>query len=766
MKRTLSFLCFGMLLLPLSMGAAEPPISNQTPEQQMAEGLGSFQRGDFEQAAISWTAAARQYEQAGKSREQEDALVRLAQAYQAMGHYTEAFQSLKSAIALAEREREPGRMALVLGSAGSLYLAAGQPDNAERYLGEALRLANEVGNATLSAAVSNDLGNLQTSQKKYANALASYKQSVSLAKATQNRELAARALINAAAASSESGRYPEAKEWLDQAVEQIQDTEASHDKAYGLITIGLGYHNLRPYLPAGKDALLVKAAKLFNDAANLSESNGDPLASSYAWGYLGNAYENEQRYEEALDLTRRAIFAGQQAVAPESLYRWHWQTGRLLKALGKPREAVPAYQRAVYALQSIRPEMATTFSSSQSSFRESSGGVYFELADLLLQQAAAEQEREKSEPYLIAAREAVESFKVAELRDYFRDDCVDAARSRTTSLEIVSPSAAVIYPIILPDRLELLVSLPGGLRRISVGVTADTLTREVRAFRKKLEKRTTTEYLPHAQQLYDWLIRPLHPLLGSQPIDTLVFVPDGSLRTIPMAALHDGKQFVIAKYAVATTPGLTLTDPRPITRLTTKALSAGLTEAVQNFPPLPNVSEELQTVQRLYPGTVLLNEDFSVARVEKELREGQFAIVHIASHGQFESDVRKSFLLAFDDKLTMDRLDQVVGLFRFRETPLALLVLSACQTAAGDDRAALGLAGVAIKAGASSALATLWFINDQASSELVMEFYRQLQSGSITKAAALQRAQLKLLEDPVYQHPAYWSPFLLLNNWL
>jgi CHAT domain-containing protein len=114
----------------------------------------------------------------------------------------------------------------------------------------------------------------------------------------------------------------------------------------------------------------------------------------------------------------------------------------------------------------------------------------------------------------------------------------------------------------------------------------------------------------------------------------------------------------------------------------------------------------------------------------------------------------------------MDQLEQYVGLFKFREDPLELLTLSACETAVGDDRAALGLAGVAIKAGARSALGTLWYINDQASSDLVAEFYRQLQDPSISRAIALQRAQIKMLGNRRYQHPGYWAPFLLINNWL
>jgi CHAT domain-containing protein len=161
-----------------------------------------------------------------------------------------------------------------------------------------------------------------------------------------------------------------------------------------------------------------------------------------------------------------------------------------------------------------------------------------------------------------------------------------------------------------------------------------------------------------------------------------------------------------------------------------------------------------------------VNQNFLVSRLENELGNKQFNIIHIASHGQFESDIKKTFLLTFDDRLTMDQLEQYVGLFRFREDPLELLTLSACETAAGDDRAALGISGIAIKAGARSALATLWYINDQASSTLVSEFYRQLQDPSVSRAIALKRAQLKLLNDRSYQHPSYWSPFLLINNWL
>ncbi|MGH7410968.1 MAG: CHAT domain-containing protein, partial [Candidatus Methylomirabilis sp.] len=489
-------------------------------------------------------------------------------------------------------------------------------------------------------------------------------------------------------------------------------------------------------------------------------------AASYAFGHRGHLYEQQQRYDEALLLTRLAVGYGQQVHAPESLYRWEWQTGRIFRAQKRLDEAILAHRRAADLVQTLRPEMVSGSGELAASFRQSSGRLFFEYADLLMQRASRTSTRQEAQPYLTAAREAIELFKTAELRDYFGDECVDAFQSRPTRLEDVSRQAAIIYPIILPDRTELLVSLPDGMHRLTVPVSQDELTEEVKAFRRLLQKQTTRQYLPHAQRLYDWILRPLEPTLAQFKLDTLVIVPDGPLRMIPLAALHDGRQFLIERYAIATTPGLNLTDPKPLARDRAQVLAAGLSEAVQGFPPLPNTPKELDAIASLYTSHRLLNQQFRIPALEREMKDNPFTIVHIASHGQIQKDVKDSFLLTFDDKLTMDRLTQVVGYFRFRDQPLELLTLSACQTAAGDDRAALGLAGIAIKAGARSALATLWFVSDEASSTLVVEFYRQLRDPSVSKAMALRRAQLKLMEDKTFQHPIFWAPFLMLNNWL
>jgi len=748
------------VVLAASAWAAEGP-----GDQAFRRGLDAFERGTFADAIAGWTEAARLYEREGNRAGQERALRSLGQAHASLGQYQQALARLEEARALAEPSRDPARVAPVLASLGSVELAAGQLDRAEPHLREAITQARTRGDDRLAAAALNDLGSLLALRQKPSEALDAYRESAALARRAGYRTLAAQGQSNASSVLRQTGRVPEAKTALDEALDQLLPAPPSHDMAFALVNVGLGYRDLASTFP-DRAEVMRRSATALNAAVAAADRLGDRRAGSYARGYLGMLYEDERRHAEALDLTRQALLLAQQVNAPESLYRWQWQAGRLLYALGRPEEAIESYRRAIATLQSIRPELSAGRGGAPVPFRESAGRVYFEAVDLLLRQATARRGREDITPLLVEARETVELFKAAELRDYFRDDCVDTALAKSTRLDVVSQSAVVVYPILMPDRTELLVSLPTGLKSIVVPVGEERLTQEVRQFRRRLEKRTTREYLPHAQQLYDWLIRPLAADLADLKVDTLVFVPDGPLRTIPMGALHDGKQFLISKYALGITPGLSLTDPRPIPRDHVKVLALGVTQAVQGFPALPNVQPELDALRTIYPSTVLLDQDFVVPAVEKQLREERYTIVHIASHGEVSGDAEQSFVLAFDGKLSVDRLDQFIGLFKYRDDPLELLTLSACDTAEGDDRAALGLAGVAIKAGARSALATLWEVNDEVSAQLVIDFYKELRDPSVSRVGALRRAQLKLVEDPRYDHPGFWAPFLLINNWL
>jgi CHAT domain-containing protein len=639
---------------------------------------------------------------------------------------------------------------------------------AERRVREALALASDLDNAELLAALLHTRGALLMAQQQWPAAHEAYQASARRAQQAQQFGTAGRALAHAALAAEREHQAARAKTLLDEGLAALRRAEPSHDTAYDLLLIGQAYHRLADADPA----LVLRAAEVLQEAADLAQTLQDARALSYARGYLGRLYEAAHRHQEALQLTRQAALAAQQVNAPESLYLWQWQTGRLLYALGDLPAALAAYERAIATVQTMRPELLRGSGRGAASFRASFGPLYFELAALLLRHAAALETQDQgtvSPQYVQAlhqARATIEQFKTAELRDYFGDECVDAARSRTTALEHVSPDTVIVYPILLPDRTELLVSLPSGLKRVVVPVAGPELEQWVIIFRNAVEDRDPLRYLQHAQRLYTWLIRPLEGDLARWPIQTIVWVPDGALRLLPLAALHDGQRFLVEQYALAVTPSLTLTEPRPLARDKPQVLAVGLSGAVEGFPPLPRVPDELHGIQRLYGGRVLLDQAFSPESLEQTIRQGQFGIVHIAAHGHFAPEAAQSFLLTAQGKLTLPRLAQMVGRLRFRAQPLELLTLSACDTAQGDDRAALGLAGVAIQAGARSALATLWQVADEAAAVLMTTFYQQLQTPGVSRARALQQAQVKLLQQPQYAEPFFWAPFLLINDWL
>lgn len=753
-------------MLPLSRLATTPGLilallASTTTVAAMRDepdATGLYQRGNFELAARQWDRTA------GSERgpaARLPALMGKGEALRALGRHPEAEAVLDEALGLAAGLKDSAAQAAILNGLGNIALATSRQPVAEKHLTAALELAQKAERPDLLAAIHNNLGNLKSAREQHQDALAAYRLAAGFGQQSGQNLLQAQALGNAARVAAVTGDGKGASALAQDARRLAASLEDSHGKAFLLLSLGQ-FHARQ----SGVDSPRL-AHQTLNEALRVADAIGDARARSYALGYLAHLYEHQGRDADAQELDRRAIAALQQVNAPEIAYRWYWQLGRLKNRQRDFDGAIADYRLAVHHLQSIRADLPVMGASGQSSFREVLGPLYFELADLLLQRAAATTDKGAKQGLLREARNTIELSKAAELQDYFQDSCVAAQQSRLEQAAGIGAGVAVIYPILLPDRLELLVDFADGMRQVTAPIPSAQVIETVRNFRAKLEKRTTREYLPLAQQLYGWLMHPLEGELAAHGAKTLVFVPDGALRTIPMTALHDGKQFLVARYAVATTPSLALTDTKAIPAAKSpRALLNGLTQAVQGFSDLPNVEAELQAVGLLYRGKTLKDQEYVVNNIETELDKTPYNVVHIASHGQFQSDVRQTFLLAYDGKLTMDNLEKLISPSRYRDQPISLLTLSACQTAAGDDRAALGLAGVAVKAGARSALASLWFINDQSASMLVSEFYAQMQQPGMSKAGALQNAQLKMLADKRFSHPSYWSPFLLIGNWL
>ncbi|HEV7401795.1 MAG TPA: CHAT domain-containing protein [Chthoniobacteraceae bacterium] len=743
-----------------------------TPAESKREAQALADRGSFEEAAVSWARLAEGCRRAKETDGLIDALLGQGAAQQALGRQRLAMTALAEAVELARQSNDRRRLISGLNLLGVAQTFSHAAEHAEEHFREAAKLAQAEGEPGLQATVANNLGILLAGQGKLDEAFAAHQKAAAWAARASPRLLTG-IRCNLADVALRRHDFPSATQLNREAAQTAAGLENSHAKAFALAHCGQTWELIFAQSPAHEQKLRAEALNAYRQSAAVAEAIGDARALAYALGYTGHLYEQEKKYADAQPLTRRAAFLAQQARAPESLYLWEWQTARMDAAQGRREEAVAGYRRALRSLGEIRNDLSARLgnANARSSFREAVGDVFFELADLLLQRADGERDEQAVTAALVEARDTCETLKSVELEDYFQDDCVSLLRAKTKAVEQLAEGAAVIYLIPLKERTEIIVGTAGKLQRVKAAVGAAELTATVRAFRLHLETRTTEEYREEAERLYGWLIRPLEPLLAAAKADTLVFIPDGALRTIPMAALHDGKKFLVEKYAIAVTPGLTLMEATPIQRTQVNLLTNGMTEAVQRdgvqYPALPFVKEEIGGLQRVYGGTSLMNGDFRKDAMRDAVLKQHFSVVHIASHGEFTADASKSFVLTFDDRLGLNDLEQIIRPAQLRDQPVELLTLSACQTAAGDDRAALGLAGVAVKAGARAAFATLWYVNDEASTTLVSDFYRELhEDQNLSKAKALQRAQIKLLTQPRTSHPCLWAAYLMIGNWL
>ncbi|NEP10582.1 MAG: CHAT domain-containing protein [Symploca sp. SIO2C1] len=745
-------------------------------------------QGQPESAWESFEAATVAYRQAGEQEGLLKSKINQAQALQASGLYRRALETLREVNATLETQPDSQSKAIALRSLGNILRLVGDLNKSQEVLAESLSIAQGLqspedmsaallglGNTAKAQAKTQEaLGNSSEAQAKTQQALDYYQQATDTQLISPTTKIQAQLNLLSLLVDRQKQLTTAAQPLVREIQVQIAKLPASRATADARINFARSLMKLG--IEQGGTAQIV--AEQLAIAVQQAEEIQDPRVESYALGQLGNLYEKTQQWQEAQKLTEEALIIAQAITAPDIAYSWQWQLGRLLKQQGKRQGAIASYTAAIATLESLRSDLVSVNSDVQFSFRESVEPVYRELVKLLLTSPEGTEPNQKD---LETARQVIESLQQAELINFFRENCLNAT---PVLIDEVDQQAAVIYPIVFQDRLEVVLSLPGAplrhyttqlpqeeienileeLRQQTIGSRATIIpTGTIRG--PKRNQPLSPEGLKLAQEVYKWLIEPVEADITASEAKTLVFVLDGPLLNLPMAVLHDGEQFLVEKYAIALTPGLQLLNPKSLERGELSALKGGLSEARQAFSALPNVEKELAQLQ--LPGELLLNQDFTTPAVQNDIDANPFPIVHLATHGQFSSNLEDTFILTWDDRLNINQLS---NLLQAREETgrgaIELLVLSACQTATGDKRAALGLAGVAVKAGARSTLATLWVVDDQATADLMIQFYQELADPTISKAEALRRAQIELLQNPEFQHPIYWAPFVLVGNWL
>ncbi len=542
-------------------------------------------------------------------------------------------------------------------------------------------------------------------------------------------------------------------------LEQIQRSALTSETLYlrlELVELALDYPNILPSEVIQR--LLVESLQIANTL-------NDRQAATSLLGYLGQLHLKSGRLDLADNNAHQALQIAQRSHNSNLIYQNFHLLGQIEARRNHPEQAKQYYQSAIDTLQTIRYDLVATSPYLQFEFRDEVEPVYRELVDLLL---TPENNESIPQSQLKQAQTIMDSLRDAELVNYFREACWDVSPQ---AIEKLDPTAAVIYPIVLTDRLEVLWNFPGKpLQHYTIPVSQALVETRVAQMRQALRSTSLpAERLPLEAELYDWLMRPALSQLQANPeIKTLVFNPDTAFQLFPMNVLYDGKHYLIEQYAIATTPGLKLRPGQPLSRVPWKgdrSFVGGISDAQGDSTALPGVMAELDTIGHQINSAPHRNSNLSLKSLKMALSKNPIALLHLATHGQFSATPGDTFLQLWGDRLTVKDLGM---LFEERTInrlpPLELMILSACQTAQGDRRAALGIAGIAVQSGARSTIASLWTVDDRSTAELMQYLYQNLDK-EMPRAEALRQAQLMLLRNPEFSHPYYWSAFTLLGTW-
>ncbi|MDX2240018.1 MAG: CHAT domain-containing protein [Leptolyngbyaceae cyanobacterium bins.302] len=736
-------------------------------------------RGQARDALAIWERVISLHRQQGQANRVLESQTNQAKALQQLGLHRRAIALLQTALNLLAKDSDSlttqltnvvasPESAIALHQLGESLRVIGDLSQAKSVMERCLAIAQQLQLQDVIALAQLSLGNIAYGQTDFQTASTFYQQVVDQG----SDSLRVQAQLNLLKLLMKTEQMVMAQRLLPQTQQRVEALPTSRASIEARINLA----QTRIKLEDTPD--LTAIAKSLATTVQQAKELGDPRLESYALGSLGSIYERSalrlkdatkrsQQWVAAEQLTRNALQLVRSRDAGELTYLWHWQLGRILNAEGKSEAAIASYQEAVSTIQSLRADLAAANPEVQFSFRDTVEPIHRQFVELLLQSTQPDR--------LKTARDIIESLQLVELDNFFREACLNTSPAQ---IDQVDQRAAVVYPILLEDQLAIITSFPPSanstkreLQYAKTPVKRAEVENLVDILRDDLDQETASELtLPKLQQMYDWLLKPIAADLLTHPVETLVFVLDGKLRNIPIAALYDGQQFLVEKYSVALTPGLQLISPRSLKQESLSVFAAGLDAERSNFPPLPYVEREIQTIQSALPNRVLFNQTFTSTAFQQQITAIPFPIVHLATHGQFGGTAEETFILTWDGKLTVNQLSSTLQSGELSRTkPLELLILSACETADGDDRAALGLAGVAVRSGARSTVATLWQINDKATSSLMGKFYSelaQINKTGISKAEALRRAQLSILNDPQYKkQPYFWAAFVLIGNW-
>lgn len=509
---------------------------------------------------------------------------------------------------------------------------------------------------------------------------------------------------------------------------------------------------------------LKAALSLTQQARSLAQQLDNERAESYASGTMGNIYSSLGQEAESKKYLKQAAGLAQSVQAWDIAYKWQWQLGRLYWRTNNFNKATQAYTAAINTLDQVRGSILAINPEIQWEFKEQVEPVYQEYMELNLSQI---------NPNLEKVLRTQEKLKLAELEAFLQ--CGKISTVSLINNQKIINLPPIIYLIKLKNRAEVIVQTPqGSFHRHTVDI--EPLNNSINSLMIGVQNKEFTgieqpDLLIYPQGIYSLVFAPIKKYLPNS--GNLVFVLDTYFQSLPISMLHNGENYLVQNYNISTASSSNFWQSQALKSKNLRALIAGISEVPpsfknslvpRSFKALPEVKTEIANIKTktALGSELLLNAEFTSDDFQRKMEDTQLTVVHLSTHGQFSSDAEKTFILAWDIPVIVKELK---FLLKTERSGIDLLVLSACQTAKGDKRSALGIAGIAVQAGARSTLASLWLVEADSTALLMEEFYKGLRN-SVPKAEALRLAQLKLMSNPKYQHPYFWAGFILVGNWL
>ncbi|MEA5486345.1 MULTISPECIES: CHAT domain-containing protein [Pseudanabaena] len=730
-----------------------------------------------------------------KDRQGEGSVLRnLGNAYRNLGKYDKAIEYQLQSLAIAREIKDRRSEGQSLGNLGNAYRSLGKYDKAIEVHLQSLAIDQEIKDRRGEGQSLGNLGITYSFLGKYDKAIEFHLRSLAIKREIKDRLGEGRSLGNLGISYYSLGKYDKAIEFHLQRLAIAQEIKDRLGEGQSLGNLGNTYDSLDKYDKAIEFHLRSLAIK--REIKDRSGEMGGLNNLAVTYKKLNRDQEAMISYQQALTIAREIRDRSVEGLTLANI-------GNLSSKANHLELAIVFYKQSINVREAIRKDIRKLDKDIQQSYLETISSSYKRLADLLIQQDR-----------IIEALQVLDLLKVQELEDYFKnikgsDRSAQGVRLLETEkaisdkllavsfenspqissqlakqiqqlpkseinkvpdyLQKIPQGTALLYPLILGDRLEIILFSPNTIPiSRTVKISQKELETLVIDFRAALIDAGSEDVQEPATQLYQLLIKPIEAELVQAKTTTILYAPDGILRYIPIAALYDGKQWLAEKYRISNLIAYSLFDfsaqPKNSPKILAGAFGGKAGEKKFGQTALPATIREVQAIANSFNNSVTLIEDqFSRQAIESKFKNHN--ILHLATHAEFNIGVPDNSFIIFGngDKI---RLNEITD---WQIPNIDLIVLSACQTGVGklgDGVEILGFGYQVQKAGAKQAIASLWKVDDAGTQALMSAFYGELQKGDVTVTEALRRAQIALIKSPQYNHPNYWSAFFAIGNGL